>query len=172
MVQLVAKELILVISVVPRLREQRGATLGFLKEKSSSSASAGKDKTTSSSSSHSRGKNSPAKVPASGSSTPQTISTPSSTNSLPSFFEVKKQPIHACFSTLILVGQLFLIMGCCFSKTITTFAHNLKLRKILMNTCSSHNYITILQTFTSLLNVFYTRIFFNKQAQILDVNLL
>ncbi len=107
MVQLVAKELILIISVVPRLREQRGATLGFLKEKSSSSASAGKDKTTSSSSSHSRGKNSQAKVPASGSSTPssrsvgkstpQTISTPSSTNSLPSFFEVKKQPIHACF---------------------------------------------------------------------------
>jgi hypothetical protein len=113
MVQLVAKEIILVISVVPRLRKQRGATLGFLKEKSSSSTSAGKEKTTSSSSSHSRGKNSLAKVPASGSSTPssrsvgkstpQTISTPSSTNSLPSFFEVKKQPIHACFFTLILV---------------------------------------------------------------------
>jgi hypothetical protein len=160
MVQLVAKELILVISVVPRLREQRGATLGFLKEKSSSSASVGKDKTTSSSSSHSHGKNSPAKVPTSGSSTPssrsvgkstpQTISTPSSTNSLPSFFEVKKQLIHACFSTLILFGQLFLIMGCCFSKT-TTSAHNLKLRKILMNTCGSHNWITILQISTSFL---------------------
>jgi hypothetical protein len=160
MVQLVAKELILVISVVPRLREQRGATLGFSKEKSSSSASAGKDKTTSSSSSHSRGKNSPAKVLASGSSTPssrsvgkstpQTISTPSSTNSLPSFFEVKKKPIHACFSTLILVEQLFLIMGYCFSKITMTFTHNLKLRKILMSTCSSHNCITIFQTSTSL----------------------
>lgn len=93
MVQSVAKELINVISVVPRLREHRSLTAFVQGTKDKSSSSSGKEKTTSSSSGKGAklpgGPSSTSSSSHTSKSTPVTASTPLSSNkSIPSFYEV------------------------------------------------------------------------------------